>query len=326
MGSEYSDNSWFYKREIAFADGVASVSLYGYFDQWIYDVALFSEITLSTAVLCLVFVWLTRKKINYVLQLEEEIKVLETGGLDFPISIKGSDELSSLADSLNQMRIALSENIKTESAAVKSNYDLVVAISHDLRTPLTSLALYLDLIHAGKCKNPADLNAYIEKSRGKVSQIKQMTDQLFERFYLEKGSKRTLEEPEPVKTVFEDGLSNMANYFGENGFSVETSVVWPEKSASVSTDYIDRIFDNICSNVLKYADPDHPVVIDTGAHGGSFRIKITNHIKKLIKKPDSTAVGTDNIRFMMDKMNGGCSIKAEKGIYCICLSFPLEDD
>lgn len=319
VGSEYSDNSWFYKREITFADGVASVSLYGYFDQWIYDVALFSEITLSTGVLCLVFVWLTRKKINYVLQLEEEIKVLETGGLDFPITIKGNDELSSLADSLNQMRIALSENIKTESAAVKSNYDLVVAISHDLRTPLTSLALYLDLIHAGKCKNPADLNAYIEKSRGKVSQIKQMTDQLFERFYLEKDSKRTLEKPEPVKTVFEDGLSNMANYFGENGFSVEPSVVWPEKSASVSADYVNRIFDNISSNVLKYADPNHPVVIDTGAHGGNFRIKISNHIKKLIKKPDSTAVGADNIRFMMDKMNGDCSIKAEKGIYSICL-------
>ena len=175
-----------------FSDGVALVSLYGYFDQWIYNASLIGEMILSVAVLGLVFICLIRRKINYILQLEEEIKVLETGGLNFPITVKGHDELTSLADSLNQMRLALSENMKIEAAAVKSNYDLVIAISHDLRTPLTSLILYLDLIHDRKYKNEEELNAYLEKSRRKVLQIKQMTDQLFEKFYLGEGKDKAL--------------------------------------------------------------------------------------------------------------------------------------
>lgn len=324
IDSSYSENSWFFKREIAFSDGSATVSLYGYFDRWIYDIALIGEIILSAAVLCTVFICLMRRKINYVIQLEEEIKVLETGGLNFPVSVKGHDELASLADSLNQMRIALSENIKTEAAAVKSNYDLVAAVSHDLRTPLTSLALYLDLIHTGKYKSQEELNAYLEKSRRKVAQIKQMTDQLFERFYLEKDSGNVIEEPAFVRTIFEESLSNMVGYIVENGFEVKADIQWPPRRTSASSDYINRIFDNISSNILKYADPAFPVTLEVGGDDHDLQIGFSNHIRRLEEKPDSTEVGVENIRFMMHKMNGDCSISQSGNLYLICLRFGLE--
>lgn len=326
VGSDYSENDWFFKREIEFSDGVALVSLYGYFDQWIYNASLIGEMILSVAVLGLVFICLIRRKINYILQLEEEIKVLETGGLNFPITVKGHDELTSLADSLNQMRLALSENMKIEAAAVKSNYDLVIAISHDLRTPLTSLILYLDLIHDRKYKNEEELNAYLEKSRRKVLQIKQMTDQLFEKFYLGEGKEKALEKPEYVKVLFHDLLSNMVSYLAENGFEVQTDIVWPCEKASVSLDYVNRILDNISSNILKYADPDFPVLMEVGNDKSYLQIQISNHMKQLEKKPDSTEVGIGNIQFMMDKMNGECNIYQDNIVYTIQLRFRLDTD
>jgi len=324
VGGNYGNNSWFYKRELAFSDGPATVSLYGYFDQWIYDAVLIGEILLSGATLCAVFICLLRRKINYVLQLEEEIKFLETGGLNFPISVKGHDELTSLADSLNQMRVALSENMEAEGDAVKTNYDLVAAVSHDLRTPLTSLALYLDLIHTGKYSTPEQFNAYLEKCRNKVSQIKQMSDQLFERFYLEKSTKKALEQPEYAQTVFEEGLSNMVGYVGENGFEVQASMEWPVQKVSVSSYYINRIFDNISSNLLKYADPAFPLTLEINHDKNFLQIAFSNRIRQLEEKPDSTEVGVENIQFMMDKMNGECFISQNCNTYLLRLRFRLE--
>lgn len=323
IGGNYSDNNWFLKRMILFSDGLATVSLYGYFDQWIYNIALIVETVLSCAVLCFVFILLVRRKINYVIQLEQEIKVLETGGLNFSISVKGNDELSSLAESLNQMRIALLENIQTEGAAVKANNALVVAVSHDLRTPLTSLALYLDLIHAGKYDSQDQLSGYIEKSRNKVSQIKQMTDQLFQRFYLEKETEKKLEKPELVQNILEDYLSNMTGYLEENGFKVEIGVLWPVKKISLSTDYTERILDNICSNILKYADPSFPISLKVGEQNGMLFLQFMNHIWHLEVKSDSTEIGVKNIHFMMAKMGGKCEVSQLKNIYSIRLLFPF---
>lgn len=320
----YEKSSLFTKRNIQFSDGEATVFLYGYFDQWVYDVFLMGETLLSVAVLCILFICLIRRKIDYILQLEKEIKSIETGDLDRPISVKGQDELASLANSLNQMRIALSESMQAEAETVKANYDLVVSISHDLRTPLTSLALYLDLIHFGKYKNAEELNMYIEKSRSKVLQISKMSNQLFDRFYLGKKNSTVLEEAREVRDVFDDTLSNTASYLAANGFEIQTHFIWPCEKASVSFDYINRIFDNISSNIIKYADSKFPVCIDIKNHSGYLQIQFSNQVRPTEKRPDSTGVGVENIKFMMDKMDGMCQIREDHARYSISLYFKLE--
>ena len=322
-GGDYGNNDWFYKREIKFSDGIALVSLYGYFDKWIYDVSFITEIFLSAAVFYIVFIMLIQRKIKYIIRLNDEIKVLETGGLNFPVTVKGKDELASLADSLNQMRLSLSENIETEAAAVKANYDLVVAVSHDLRTPLTSLALYLDLIHDGKCKTEDEIKTYIEKSRKKVTQIRQMTDQLFDRFYLNEENPVKCEQPESVISIFDELFSNMAGYISENGFKVETDVKWPNAKTSVLTDYLSRITDNISSNILKYADRKSPVLISVAENGNYLQIRISNTVGAIPASSESTQVGIANIRFMMEKMNGQCVVSREDSIFSITLLFKL---
>lgn len=85
--------------------------------------------------------------------------------------------------------------MQKREAAVKANYDLVVAVAHDLRTPLTALSLYLDLLYRGKWKDEAQRQLYWEKSQGKVLQLQRMTDQLFERFFLTKDDPRLPEAP-----------------------------------------------------------------------------------------------------------------------------------
>lgn len=326
FGEEYINNDWFFKRTISFADGDATVSFYSYFDQRAADIAWIIEALLSAVLLCAVFVWFIRRKINYVIRLEEEIKILETGGLDYPITVRGNDELASLAANLDQMRLALSDNIRTEAAAVRSNYDLVVAVSHDIRTPLTSLALYLDLILTGKYREPDQVLETVEKARGKVTQIKQMTDQLFERFIFEKNEDQPPEAPAPIRAIFEDALSGAVGYLEENGFQIKADVCWPDRKARVVGEYVSRIVDNLCSNILKYAEPEQPVLLSVYEYENDLRIRLSNKCRRLTEQPESTGIGLENVRFMMHRMGGACRMTIANGVYTICLTFRCTTD
>ena len=72
---------------------------------------------------------------------------------------------------MNNLRLTLKDNFATEEANRKANYELVTALSHDLRTPLTSLMGYLDIIRLKKFKNEDQYNLYLKNSIDKVNQI-----------------------------------------------------------------------------------------------------------------------------------------------------------
>lgn len=176
-------------RNISFSGESATVYLSGYFDYQYYVKTTVVEAILSILLFLGIFVKFVQKKIDYIIQLEKEIKILETGCLDYEITIKGSDELASLAQGLNEMRISLLENMQKEEAAAQANNNLVVSVSHDLRTPLTALLLYLDVLQKSSFSNREQYISYLEKARTKATQIKRMSDQLFQRFLLSEEEK-----------------------------------------------------------------------------------------------------------------------------------------
>ena len=150
-----------------------------------------------------------------------------------------------------------------------------------------------------------------------------MTDQLFDRFYLNEKNPVKCEQPESVISIFDELFSNMAGYISENGFKVETDVKWPNAKTSVLTDYLSRITDNISSNILKYADRKSPVLISVAENGNYLQIRISNTVGAIPASSESTQVGIANIRFMMEKMNGQCVVSREDSIFSITLLFKL---
>jgi len=321
---EEIEDDWFLHRTIEFADGTANVYTYGYFADRFYSYSTAAEFIIAALVFVVLFFLFFQRKIRYIELLEKEVKILETGGLEHPITIKGSDELTSLAEGLDQMRISLHENMQKEETAVKANHDLVVAVAHDLRTPLTALTLYLDLLQQGKYQNQEQMEEYLRKSRGKAAQIKNMSDHLFERFLLAKETAVVLGPPQSAQYVFEDILSDFANDLIENQFNVEGEMNWAEAKISVAMDYVSRIMDNISSNIMKYADKEEPVIIQTDGSQEQFAIRITNCIRRMEEKMESTEVGVVNIMILMEKMSGQCRINKTDTHYTITLLFPVQ--
>ena len=226
-----------------------------------------------------------------------------------------------LANGLNQMRMALAENMEKEAEAKRANYELIAAVSHDLRTPMTSLRLYLDLLREGRYDTEQEMHQYLDKSREKVVQIKQLSDQLFDRFYMSKKSSVQLEPPVKAQFVLEDYLSNLVGFLEVNGYHIQAQLDWPEAYIAVSMEYMGRIFDNIGSNILKYADPEQPVLLTVSGSKRQLVIRFENEILLQSKNPESTEVGVRNICLMMEKMHGLCQVRKTKGRYCIQLAF-----
>jgi signal transduction histidine kinase len=313
----------FYSKDIMFEDGEATVYMLGYFDNQFYVAASYLELLISILVFLGIYAAVVESKINYVMLLEREIEILETGGLEHAITVKGNDELSALAEELNQMRLTLYDTMQREKDAVQMNYNLVVSVAHDLRTPLTALMLYLNLLYNKKYKDEKQMEKYIEKSMLKAEQIRNMSDQLFERFLLSREEEPVSEAPQKAQYIFEDILSDMMVYLESDQYKVESRIEWPDVRLCVVPDYIERIMNNLSSNLIKYADKTVPVVIYLHIEKKQLILGVRNKIQIGADKQESTKVGIQNMQIMMQKMDGSISIEHTPEFFEIRLNFVI---
>lgn len=130
-----------------------------------------------------------------------------------------------------------------------------------------------------------------------------------------------LEGPALFQSVFFDTLSETAAYLEQQGFSVELDFAWEERSICFNRDYIVRVFDNLTSNIVKYADRSRPVQICSIYSQNQAGIKIENRKALLEKPPESTKIGLHNIRGMMEKMNGQCQVERSEDDFRLTLLY-----
>ncbi len=323
--SSYYVESGYFGGEVSLSDGDVEVYIYADYAYQLYVAMIVGEIFLAALAFSIFFVLMINHKIKYISQLEGEVRMLETGGLEYPITEKGNDELAGLASGLNHLRVELSNNIEKEEEAMKANYELVAAVSHDLRTPLTSLTLYLDMLNSGKITDEQQQKEYIKKCHDKVNQISRMTDQLFDRFLLASRQEKKITASRKVRAVFEEPLSNFICFLEAKEFKIEISCQWPDERLIFDFDDLNRILDNIASNIIKYADVTKPVIIDAVKKEQYFIIRFSNAIAAEQSSTSSSKVGVVNIIKMMENNGGKCLVEMDENNYTIELDFILKE-
>ena len=267
---------------------------------------------------------LIHRKIRYVNQLEQDLKVLGGGNLEYPITIKGRDELTSLAIGIESLKNGILEEQQMKAEAEKANMELVTAMSHDLRTPLTSLIGYLELLNMHRYEDEEQLKKYLEYCRKKAFQMKKVSDRLFEYFLVYGREEKGLQlQKIPSVELAEDLCNGQFFDWQDHGGTIECQIEELKGIVQVDSEYMQRVMDNLISNLKKYGDPAYPLRIEASEQPDMLHIQVTNHIRDRKDHPESTQIGLKTCRKIMENHGGSFTWKQEKDEFMITITLPL---
>ena len=267
---------------------------------------------------------LIHRKIRYVNQLEQDLKVLGAGNLEYPITIKGRDELTSLAIGIESLKNGILEEQQMKAEAEKANMELVTAMSHDLRTPLTSLIGYLELLNMHRYEDEEQLKKYLEYCRKKAFQMKKVSDRLFEYFLVYGREEKGLQlQKIPSVELVEDLCNGQFFDWQDHGGTIRCQIGNLEGSVQVDSEYMQRVMDNLISNLKKYGDPRFSLEIEAKEQLDMLHIQVTNHIRDRKDHPESTQIGLKTCRKIMENHGGSFIWKQEKDEFMITIMLPL---
>ena len=310
---------------MTFDDGKYYVYINVNKEKYWYKVMGIATLSISFLVFMLIIMVYNGMVLNRVKKLSGEVSRISEGNLDGEIYKGKMDEIGTLAASVDSMRNSIVETMRSEKAAWNSNTALITAMSHDIRTPLTSLVGYLDIIEGGKYKSEEELIHYIKSSREKAIQLKDLSDKLFNYFlFFGNASQDKNLENMDAGILFSQILMEHVTEIVSKELEVDLDFDIPEGvTAAVEVSAIRRLFDNLFSNILKYASKDFPVKVMGEAANNEIRIILSNHITEEAKKVESTKIGVKTCRKICQDMGGDFLVTDRDKIYTTEVIFPV---
>lgn len=296
--------------------GMASVALTSdpRFLSWLRSVCFCA----ATVIFFTFFLFFLGQQISYLLSITNAVRMMEGGKLELEINVKGNDELSELADSLNQFSKAFQEHMQHEEFMKKEKQNLVRSLSHDIRTPLTAILSYSDFIQSKRYDTPQKLTEYATIIQEKAYRIKELTDLLLNEEEYPADQEKSLN----ITLLFAQLIGEFSDALLMEGFLVETSVQFHlDLYAALETSDMIRIFDNLYSNIIKYADKSQPIDIALSFRDSRLMLTQTNAVRPAPRTTPMTShgIGLDSIRRILQKYNGTIETKLEDNSFQIIL-------
>lgn len=210
-------------------------------------ILIFSFLLFLAILLCGV-----KKKINYLAIMSNEIKKL-TEDLNTKITLKGNDEIYQVAQGIDELRKSIISEIEQEKEAYNSNIALVTTLSHDIKTPLTSVISYIELV-SEKIKDDEQSLEFLNIALSKAMYLRRLTKELFEHFLLKSQAYNiTFEKVNANELVVQMVEENLLDLEAK-GVSVVRNIKDITSTLSVNIELVYSVFENIFSNLYKYAD------------------------------------------------------------------------
>ena len=212
-------------HEIVCADGTMYLT-FSRSSLWLESLGRAVGLLAALAGFCGVMVPYIWRLLGRIGALARETGLLMAGDLDHAVSAPGSDELSRLGADIERLRLSVVERIGREREAVGANSRLIAELSHDLRTPLTKLMGYLEILRRGEYQTEAERADFLRLAQEKAEQIKGMTDQLFAGAQVESRKEPLAAPPEPVDgpALLGQILSEQCGDLQREGFAIRPPV------------------------------------------------------------------------------------------------------
>lgn len=208
---------------------------------------------IGIATFLITFTLLVNIKVNYIKYLTKEVKIIKNEGFGKVIKVKGGDELAELCGSINDMSLELGEKIANEKKIENNKNELITNISHDLKTPLTSIIGYLELLNSTEISE-REKDEYIQIAYNKSLRLKELVNELFEYTKLASNELILKKDRVNISVVLSQAVGESIINFSDKNIDVVLDNPYDELFCNVDSAQMLRVFENLIKNAEKYSD------------------------------------------------------------------------
>lgn len=238
-------------------------------------------------------------------------------------------DIVSLADTLNKDLALIRELRHRYTQGDIELKNAIVNISHDLRTPLTAICGYLELLE--ETENPNEAKKYLAIIKNRTKTLKQLVDELFNYSVVTSQEEKLNLEKVSLNSALEESIAEYYVALQKRGITPEFKITNKKIERTLDKTALSRILLNILSNAVKYSDGDLQIELnDSGVISFSNTASILDEtqVKKLFNRfytvenaRTSTGLGLSIARTLVERMNGEISATYSNSKLAISIDF-----
>ncbi|MCD5513502.1 sensor histidine kinase [Lactobacillus delbrueckii] len=182
-----------------------------------------------------------------------ELHYIANGHFDHRISFSVNNDMQKVIDSINSLVDSTVGAINEEKAIEQSKDELITNVSHDIRTPLTSIIGYLGLLKNGAVTSQEDMLKYINIAYDKAEQMRSLANDLFEYTTLKSTKTKLNVTPINIKGMMEQVAAGFELEAEKKGIAFSVKARPDDLIVNADVEKLVRVYNNLISNALKYA-------------------------------------------------------------------------
>ena len=246
----------------------------GFFFGSFISLVLFGPI-LSLTIVGL-YVYYLLKKLDYLAYIMEGTNRIKNGDINYKLDIIGDDNFTTLAEDINNIRDGLDKAIHNQLKSERLKSELITNVSHDLKTPLTSIINYVELIKKEENISPEHIKDYVNVLDSKSKRLKVLIEDLFEASKASSGNLELNMEKIDVAQLLKQAIGEMEEKLSKANLDLKLKV--PEDNTYIMADgrRLYRVIENLLSNICKYSLNNTRVYIDITNNSDKVKITMKN--------------------------------------------------
>lgn len=240
----------------------------------LFSTAIYVFIAIAIFSIC--FALMQHRQVQYMQKLSTAMHDIANGDLTTTVDIEGDNELSAMAMELNQMAEKVRNLMEREREAERTKNDLITNVAHDLRTPLTSIIGYLELLSSNRFIDDSIRQKYLSIAYQKARHLQLLIEDLFGFTRLGYGKLTAQMGELDIVNLLEQLLDEFYPIFEQNHLEYHFQTNVPSQMMIGDGTLLARLFDNLLNNAVKYGNDGKAINVLLTAKEDSITIDVVN--------------------------------------------------
>lgn len=189
-------------------------------------------------------------------------EAIADGDLSTRVAVSGNDELAELASAFNRMAAQLQEADARQKELEALRRDLIGWVSHDLRTPLTSMRVMIEALADGVVAEPEMVQRYLSTIQSDIRNLSALIDDLFELAQLDAGGLQFEVAPNSLRDLISDTLEGMRALAEQKGVALWGDVAQDVDPVAMAPEKISRVLTNLISNAVRHTPAGGSITVE----------------------------------------------------------------